>query len=254
MGHSTAFVDVKKNLNQVQNAVSILNEAVRNWIDNEADRYDDSRAGRAVMTAPMTQVHMNRFLEENQVNDSVSYVIPQVAPENIVTSSRKVKLTLNSVMLDKVMRNDLNYNSGFMQLLVKEFGNEINSFKVLKTPAKRKAVAVTTEGKMKIVYTVYGVADGQLHRVTEGFDSQAAARAAAIEIANSDDPKYTCRGRFYGAFEVHPSMLRESGEKAVVRVTNPVSESGTVELQIEFKKIKPNAKITHYVAVFDYHH
>lgn len=263
MGHSTADEYLRKA--QFPGNVTadvLLRAAVDQWYDEEAGRYDDARPGNPKMYPVMTEHQRTRlfnYSEYGLVRDGQSAIFPIIAESDFIKKTRKIRVTVPGSVIDGLQKGNL--ATGVVPLndiVLKQEGDSVDTIDVVKLPAKRKPVAVTTEGKTVTLYKIVGVfndspyASNNEYVLAESISSQAEARSKAIEAAAAGVTR-NFRGAF-DAIEVRPYQIRDTGDSAVVRVTIPVSESGTVEVAVTYATPKKNAEIIGWNVYFDYHH
>lgn len=127
----------------------------------------------------------------------------------------------------------------------------------VKLPTPRKFQATATEGKAVTKYDIISVtADGA--RTNRGQkDSQAEARAAALDLAQRDADAFASNPRAYAqpvSYEVQAVVVRDTGSAALVIITRPEPEKATIAVTFQTYTVKANAKPVSYLVAFDYYY
>ncbi len=247
MSHETAMIEVK---NPTLSTSAALDEGIRIWYDEEANRYDDARPGY-IRTAPITTKRAAEYFIDSDgylVNSDNSVVVPLVDESKVKRSKQKIRLTLTADEF-KEMRGSTYLLAPKVKAALAP-GLAFEGFTVSKFPAARKAVAVTTEGKASTKYrlvleTRFGgnTVSKKLH------DSQAAARKAGVDFLNSKE------GQGYVRVEIEGVVVREGGSAALVTIERPVPESVVVEVEVTVAKLPVSADRHRvgYLVGFDFH-
>lgn len=253
MGHHTEVRIIRANrLKENPSCGFVLSAAVEAWSDDpDCDRGSEN-AGDGYMTELMTpaQTDLYSHVHADKIKrDSV--VIPLCAEEDVKTTVKKTKMVVPGNILREVQQ----FGSSFDLTLLayKLFGPTVTKVKLVKAIKPKKAVAAATEGKTVVKYQIislnshFGANTPVV--VSDGLESQAAARAEAILIVNSEEGK----DRAYVNLEVRAYLVREDGNPALVTVSRPTPEGSEVEVEVTFSAPKSNAKVASYYVEFNYH-
>jgi hypothetical protein len=268
LGHSTATVIVRKdqvpapvaNNNtwlRVDNSLEsrITTAAIKVWHEDEADRYDDPRAGAPKLLKPAPEELAWQKAEEavDQRRGEVTAIVPLMDRRDY----EKKEKTLNLVLSDADWREYMKGNSydllqKHIDILMPEQKDMVVSFEILNRPKnsfdnaagwtiKSVVEADASGGKAKTVYLL--VADGKT--LKNEYTSQALARAAAVQVVK-DYPNVL-------EVEVRAKIVREDNT-SLVKVRRVV-RSATAKLKVTYIKVKTATPRTeNWLVGFDYHH
>jgi hypothetical protein len=248
MGHFLAEVEIPVSHVKPTDTVSqIVNFAVRDWMDDPDQDRGSENAGSGFKAPLLTRPQMGRWVTSN-INkihrDSV--VIPLVAEKDEKETTKKVKFTVSGKLATRLQKtNDWQAQWDLYWLVYAEYGMTLTKVTTIKFPKAKKAVAVT--GTAKVVTRYMIVSDDKV--VQQDFISQAAARAEAIRLVNSDekaDINHT-------DVEVRGYLVRDGAGRAIVKISRPEADTAEIELMLTFTEPKANAKVATYQVMFDYH-
>jgi len=253
MSHQDAYVTVPKGKG-FETARQLLSDAVGIWYDTEANRDDSENAGTPFLLPLMTPSQVIRHQDSDAGrNNSTSYIYPNVNPSGVKKVTKKMKLTVTGEQLALLRQQ---WHGGLLlDLAYKAFGETVASVKIVKLPALRKSVAKATEGKTETLYYIYGIttsvfgdrATKNERLLSEGIPTMAAARAKALEFADTE------AGSKYAELEIRAVVVREGGNTALLTVSRPAPETATVDVEVTFETLLPKATFDSYTVVFDYH-
>lgn len=236
----------------------LLSEAVQHWNDTEAGRYEDARSEEALMHKPVSEHSHRDGFNVDDYGTGTAHIVPIVDPKSVVTATKKVKLTVPGEVADGLRRD---YPWDAMQkvrnLLHEQFTPEtLGKVEVVSLPAVRKPVAKATDGKAVTRYVittaedVYHVSSRIRAAFKEAHESQAAARAAAIELLTEHDTLPAL------SVEAVVGRMTEDGtfSKELVSIARPVPAEAVITVAVTTHTVKPNPKIDRYEVTFWYHH
>lgn len=273
MGHSTATIVVKKeNVAPAESRANtystwmpfrnsleerILSAALQIWHQEEADRHDSQNAGDAKLMPPMPEElairHIDDMVTARGYNHLISPVIPLVDSRDYEKKEKKISIVLDDAeWREYVKGNGYEIMPKKIAELMPEQKDMVLSFSIdgqkgyvsaLSTGWTLKSVveADASGGKAKTVYQL--VADGKAG--TKEYDSQALARAAAVQLVKT-----------------HPDVLEIDVVAKVVREDNTalvkvrrVVRSATAKVTVTYVKMKTATPRTDgWLVGFDYHH
>lgn len=251
MGHHSEVRIIRANrLKENPSFGFVLSAAVDSWYDDPDCDRGDARTGAGSTTELMTPAQTDLYSHVHAVKiKRDSAVIPLCAEEDVKITVKKIKMAVLGNILHEVQQFGSSFD--FTLLAYKLFGPTVIKVQLVKDIKPKKAVASATEGKTVVKYQIislnthFGANTPEV--VSVGFESQAAARAEAIRIVNSEEKK----DRAYVNLEVHAYLVREDGNPALVTISRPTPERSEVE--VTFSAPKPKAKIASYYVEFDYH-
>lgn len=247
--HSTESITIPATPNMTSDEaieLAVIQLSHPDWVDN-------SSIGEIDVLPKMTerQANLANGSDEYEVFSWQSYLIPIVADSDSVTTTKTHTVPLTKKQLDSLrgMVSRGRTNDYTLTNYVKSlFGLDVVDWSVASLPTARKAVATATEGKAVTTYQVVSFTpwegSPQLQIVAEK-ESQAEARATALELMNADAT--------YHRLAVRAKVNRESGEEDLVTITRPVPEESNVKLNITMTTVKPEATVVSYRFLFDYH-
>lgn len=249
MGHHLYITDIsaeagmtpQKALNA---AVGELSEEYGNSVNGASISHVRNRSAVSRSVA----VLMSREYEEMSVY--TAEVIPVVTANSVTVKHRKHKVVVNAEELALIRGysnsshadGELQDTSGIiMDKLASEL-SDIASITIAALPKAKKAVAAVTEGAAVTVYLVVDAFNRQI--VSGNFPTQAAARAAGVELVNSGKAKEA---------SVVARVIRDTGIPALVRITRPEPETATLTVTVTTETVKPKHVVDHYRVAFFYH-
>ena len=273
MGHSTAVIVVNKDnvapaeprantystWMPVRDSLEerILSAGVGIWHREEADRHDSLNAGDAKFMPPMPEEIAVRNIDDmvtrGGYNNLISPVIPIIDRRDYEKKEKKVSIVLNDAeWREYVKGNGYEVLPKKIAELMPEQKDMVLSFKIdgregypkdHSTGWTLKSVveADASGGKAKTVYQL--VADGKAG--TKEYDSQALARAAAVQLVKNHPDVLE--------IDVVAKVVREDNT-ALVKVRRAV-RSATAKVTVTYIKMKTATPRTDgWLVGFDYHH
>ena len=251
MSHTTEVVYVPELDKKFLTHNDIIRAALDIWNEDEDEEnyYYSPSVGRVNARELTTQEHAYALLNNVlKVNSDNSVIIPVVAAKDAANVKKKFSLSVEGKHLVKSRRDVFSSPDPIEEAVRKVAGPNLISFTITKRPKPRKAVATATEGKAVTKYQVVGSIWGNGgYQVLAVKDSQAEARAEALALLNAE-------GSTWNDLEIHAQVVREGNEKALVKLSRPIPEMVTIEVEATLAKVKPNAKRAGYVVAFDAHH
>jgi hypothetical protein len=252
MGHHNEILYVEaKNFTVAEAASSAV--IMRQAIDMFShDIQGDYWVGSGFFAPLMSRGSAETYIEAEENRSKVcnsGVVVPVVSDDNVVITTKKVKVELDGEMIRKLQSQAWGSGWELFQMMYAVHGVHLTHAVLGKAPKPRRAVAVATEGNTKTMYSVGYVVRNQFTVVVDGFESQAAARAEAIRLVNSDAPKEVQ----FTDLEVRAYLTREGNERAIVKVSRPLTETAEVEVLLTFARPVIGAKPAAYVVGFDVH-
>lgn len=236
----------------------LVDEAVSEWRDQEANRWDSSSAFGYEMVKPMAEGIRDRGIDWDRADVDTAYITPIVAASSVSTVTKKVKVTVPGDVADR-LRAPYPHNAleQVRKLLLAQYpANTLGDIEVVSVPAPRKPQAKATEGKAVTKYFIRGAESGWVgdrtlaEALKKPYDSQAEARSAAVDLLTARDT--------LPALSVEAVVLREAEDgtlsKSLVTIARPTPAEATVTVAVTTHTVKPNAKIDHYEVTFWYHH
>ena len=251
MGHHAETWTIP--LTEARTAEEALTAAVWRWRDDEDTAPSHGcRSGTIRKRQMMTELVATRAEGSEGMNvfDGESLVIPVCSEADSVERIIKRKITVTGAQLASIRgrNSQVTYNLARAAL-----GPTVVSAKASALPKARKAVAAATEGKAVTRYTVvtvdrvspegWRVDGGQI--IGHAHASQAEARAAALELVNTDAR--------YSSLGVRATITRDSGSLDLVRVDRPEADSSEVTLDVTLSTPRAGAAQTAWVVSFDVH-
>lgn len=173
-------------------------------------------------------------------------IIPVVADADVITTTKKVRVTLPAADIAKLRQIKWWANA----TVAKQVGGYMHAATPVKLPATRKPIATATEGKTVTRYAVVvSTAHGEYeYKDSKGntlFNSQSEARQVALEVAEKKEGSFI-------SIHVVGKVVREDGNQSLVVITQP-EKDGVVEYEVTTKTVKPNAKVDGWMVFYDYH-
>jgi len=263
---------------------AVVAYAVRQWREEEAERYSDARAGTPslfeIATHKVAYYTAERLQSEER---GLTTIIPVCSEDDAVTQKRKVTATLTGEQLRRAQSVGAN---GLPVRVPHEIADALELNKshptmldayLVSLPRQLKPKAVATLGTSTTIYEIHAGPG----RILDTAPSQAEARAKALEIAEANPAfqRLAVRARIVRIAEdanrgkttaasnsgsyAPKHNSRPTGQLAVVRpegtdddlvvIERPVADSAQVTLELTTQKPKPGAKPEHYLVSFDYH-
>jgi hypothetical protein len=243
MGHATGTVFVeanKRNLDQAQIIAAAVVKAADQFMMSDVSLEWAGSSQRPLTTRAAAKNWLDT--NDEDINDSHSVIIPCVSEANSVSKTVKKSLSLTHDELVK-----LNSRGGVYSLSSKVAAlfpdQEVISYKVTKSPARRKAVAEATKGK---AVTKYGLYNPEWNQLLSTWDTQTEARAEGLRLLNEP-------GTNVSQLSVEAVVIRDTGNKSLVNLSRPNPESGTVVVEVTVESVKPGASVHGWLVAFDYH-
>lgn len=228
------------------------------WRDEAAGRWDSANAGNGFLAPNLPREVISNYLDSHHGDVvTASVVIPVITDTDVRVTTKTVKVPVTAAELAKVRAhlaanpdaNDPVLPYEIRDRLVTEHGMHMVSARVVKTPAPRKPVATTTDGKARTVYRVMGPDRFSRRAILATKATQAEARAAALSIMEAD-LRIT-------KLDVIAEVIRVTDDgttnNALLTVERPVAEGTTIDVELTFHHAKHNAKVDHYSVFFSVH-
>jgi hypothetical protein len=238
---------------------AMVSEAVGIWRDEEANRYDGERAGEPRLLTAVPEEVLGWYIDSVTHDESFianSYITPVVSEASVATKTRTVKVKVSGDVIAKLRRGSYHGQAELRKLLHSDFPvTELGKIEVVTLPAPRKPAASATAGKAKTVYRIRGVENHftnlqSIHAaLNKSYDSQADARAAAIDLMSEHEDLPDMRIEAVVVREQEDGKLSPS----LVTIARPVAD-GTVTVQVTTHTVKPSPKLKNYRVRFAYHH
>lgn len=230
----------------------LLDEALRIWRDEQADRFDNEHAGAPLMLAPVAPAMKGyQFDAAFEKNLDRSIIQPIVSDDSVATKTRKLSVEVRGDLIEGLRQDSWDARLRLRaELLALTSASELGDVKVLALPAPRKPVAQATAGKAETKYRITGVArsfDPAVNAVlNQRYDSMAQARQVAVALMQQHPelPDLVIEGEI-----VRDS---ESGRK-LVTVTRP-QVAGKVTVEVTTHAMKAKQTVVGYDVTFWYHH
>ena len=235
-------------------AMKVTRAAVSLWSDREYG-HGDPRAYEAEMYPPVADGVGLPY--DDDLSVETGHVFPVAAPASVATKTRKIKVNVPGQLADRLRRDAWGAMHELRQILITQLPvNTLGAFEVVAVPAARKPQAKVAEGKTATRYVLkpverVSIGDPKVHAVvTTMFESQAAARAAALDLLGEHDdlPAFTVEGvvgRVTDEGKFSPTLLT---------VSRPVLPEVAITVQVTTHEVKPNPAIERYDVLFWYHH
>jgi hypothetical protein len=223
-------------IDKAANAVAALNSIVELYRDGSAgDGYVNE--GSLIVCELLTPLAARWAASDHMVGplETESMVAPACAEDDAVEKTMKQKIMVTAAELERLRNNP----NALIDRVRVELGATVVAASPVSLPRARKAVAVATDGHALTSYEIV-TEDGR--RIGDLHPSQAAARAAGIDLVNASTVHPT--------LHVRAAVTRDNGNQNLVTITRTEPDLTEVAFSVTTSEPRPGAEVATWCVSF----